>query len=440
MNVVYLTQVFEAGQDPGSERHFYFCRYLVQHGHRATAITSNVDYKRATPKFPRQGWRVVCQIDDVDVWYVYSYANFRGSLLKRFWYYLTYFLSTILAGLRVEKPDVFYAVSTPLTVGLLGYCLSRLRRVPFVFEVTDVWPDAAVAVGAVKNQAIIRAARWLELFCYRQAAHIVALTQGIRDNIVGKGVPPDKVTLITNGVDSHLFSLGPAAGAVSTPRGGDERARLRQELEIEDHVVCMYLGAHGAYNALWTIIDAAETLRTHPHTRALCLLVGDGDAKRRLQAMVEERGLTNVRFLPPVPRFQAPALLRAADLCLLPNRAGEFYTMNLPNKLFDFLACARPIIVAGYGESAALVRRAGAGRVVPAEDGAAMAQAIVELATLSEAERAAMGNSGRRYVLANYDREQLSQLFLEVLEHAVWRPPLGSPTSEGAGEGCLQHD
>ena len=415
MNVIYLTQVFEVGQDPGSERHFYFCRYLVRHGHRATAITSNVDYKRATAKYPRQGWRVCGQIEGVDVWYVYSYPSFRGSFKRRFWYYLTYLFTTTLAGLLVGKPDVIYAVSTPLTVGLLGYCLSRLKRVPFVFEVSDIWPDAAVAVGVVKNQALIRAAHWLEMFCYRKAAHIVALTEGIRDNIVGKGVPADKITLITNGVDAALFQVRSTADA--------EWARVRQELGsgercvCDGRFICMYLGAHGAYNALWTIIDTAQGLHDDP--RFLCVLVGDGDEKPRLQAMVQERELSNVRFLPPVPRAETPTLLRAADLFLLPNRSGEFFTMNLPNKLFDFLISGRPIVVAGHGESGDLVQRAGAGRVVPAEDGAAMTRAVVELASLSDAERAAMGESGRRYVLEHYNRETLSQVFLDVLERAV---------------------
>jgi glycosyltransferase involved in cell wall biosynthesis len=409
MNVIYLTQVFETGQDPGSERHFYFCRYLARHDHTVTAITSNVDYKRATVKYPGEGWCVRRQIDGVSICYVYSYASFRGSFKKRFWYYLTYLFAAVLAGLFVRKPDVVYAVSTPLTVGLLGYLLSCLRGVSFVFEVTDVWPDAAVAVGVVRNQAFIRAAHWLEMFCYRKAARIVALTEGIRDNIVGKGVPAEKVLLITNGVDTSLFQVRPA--------GDDNRMRLRRELRFDGRFVCMYLGAHGAYNALGTIIDAAEALSSDP--RYLCVLVGDGDEKPRLQAMVHQRGLANVRFLPPIPRKDTPPLLQAADAFLLPNRRGEFYAMNLPNKLFDFLASGRPIVVAGHGESAELVQSARAGYVVPAEEGAAMAEAIKRLTALGCAERATMGQSGRRYVLENYDRNKLSRTFLDVLERVV---------------------
>jgi len=253
MNVLFLTQVFEVGQDPGSERHFFFCRYLAQHGHQVTALTSNVDYKRAAPKYPHQGWRRQVPIEGINVWYLYSYANFRGSFKKRFWYYLTYLFTTLFAGMMVENLDVIYAVSTPLTVGFLGYCLSRLKRIPFVFEVTDVWPDAAVAVGVVQNKALINAAHWLEMLCYHKATHIVALTKGIRDNIVGKGIATNKVTLVTNGVDPDLFSLSRITE--------EETSRIRQENQWADRFVCMYLGAHGPYNALWTIIEAAEVLR-----------------------------------------------------------------------------------------------------------------------------------------------------------------------------------
>lgn len=409
MNVVYLTQVFETGQDPGSERHFYFCEYLVRRGHAVTAITSNVDYKRAMAKYPGEGWCVRRQIGGIDIRYVYSYAGFRGSFGKRLWYYLTYLVAALLVGLCVKRPDVIYAVSTPLTVGLLGYCLSQLMGIPFVFEVTDVWPDAAVAMGVVKNRVLIETAHWLEMFSYRKAAYIVALTEGIQDSIIDKGISPDKIVLITNGVDPSLFQRVSIADA--------DRMRSRKKFGFDDRFVCMYLGAHGAYNALWTIIDAAEVLCNDP--RYLCVLVGDGDEKPRLQKMVQERGLTNVRFLPPVPRVEAPVLLQAADVFLLPNRCGDFFRMNLPNKLFDFLASGRPIVVAGCGESGNLVQNARAGCVVPAEDGVAMAEAVMRLAALSSAELAAMGESGWRYVLAHYGRDKLSRMFLDVLERAV---------------------
>ncbi len=409
MRLLYLTQVFETLDDPGSDRHLFLCRYLVGRGHEVRAVTSNVDYKRAVAKYPNAGWRVRRNVDGVDASYVYSFPHFRGSFVKRVVYFVTYMLTTLVEGATVKGVDLVYAVSTPLTVGLLGYLVSRAHRCPFVFEVTDVWPDAAVAVGVVHNRALIRAAGGLERFCYRKAARIVALTEGIRDNIVAKGVPADKVHLATNGIDRSLFPDAPEL---------DRAAQVSEHEDDPDRpFVCMYVGAHGRYNSLETIIAAAAELRGEPRFRFV--LVGDGDEKAGLEASVRSLGLDNIRFVAPVGRFEVPGLLRGADCLLLPNRQGKFFNMNLPNKLFDFLASARPIIVAGEGETADAVRKAGAGLVVAAEDAAAMAEAIRAVAGRGLREREAMGKSGRAYVLSKYDRNVICERLARVLEATV---------------------
>lgn len=410
MKLLYLTQVFELADDTGSDRHFFFCRYAVQRkGWQATAITSNVDYKKAVVRHPGR-WLATREVDGVKVRYVYSFAGIRGSFLKRAWYYATYFAATIIDALRQPRPDVVYAVSTPLTVGFLGVILGRIWRRPLVFEVTDLWPDALVAMGLMRRGPALAFARWMERTCYRNAAAIVALTNGIRDGIIRKGVDPGKVTLITNGFDPALFA------------GVDPRARdaVRERLGVRPgQLLCMYLGAHGMYNALGTIMAAAEGLRERDDV--VFAFVGDGDAKPHLEREVREKNLANVRFHPPIPRRQSVDVLSAADVFLLPNRAGEFYRMNLPNKLFDFLASARPIVVAGEGETAGVVNAAGGGRVVPAEDGAAMARAIEELHAAGEASRAEIGRRARAYVYDHYRRELLAETFVDTVSRAVPR-------------------
>lgn len=408
MKILYLCQVFEVGSDAGSERHFFFCKYAVNSGHHATAVTSNVDYKNACVKIQGESGTVTRSVAGVNIHYVYSYANFRGSFLKRFYYYLTYFFSTIAQSFRVKQVDVIYAVSTPLTVGFLGYVISRLRGIPFVFEVTDVWPDAPVACGVVKNKMLIGLAHWLEMLCYRKSAHIVGLTRGIADNIIAKGIAPEKVSIITNGVDFALFNA---------EQNDLTRSEVRDKYAFGDKFVAMYMGAHGAYNALDTIIDVAAILKDDPSF--LFVFVGDGDIKPRLQQRADELGLTNVLFLRPIPRNESASLLSAADAFLLPNRKGEFFTGNLPNKLFDFLASARPVIVAGAGETPELVMAAGCGRVGDAEDSRAMAAALMEVAGLPVEARIAMGENGRKYVLEHYDRNKLSERFLQITTGAV---------------------
>lgn len=408
MNILFLCQLFSVGTDAGSERHFYFCKYAVSCGNRVTVVTSNVDYKNACVKIQGSTGTVTRNEDGVDIHYVYSYANFRGSFLKRFYYYLTYFFSTLVQSFKVKKIDVIYAVSTPLTVGLLGYVISRVRGIPFVFEVTDIWPDAPVACGVVKNRLLIRLAHWLEMFCYQTAAHIVVLGSSARDNIIAKGVDPRKVSLITNGVDLSLFNSSTVE---------KKREEVRTRYGFKGKFVAMYMGAHGAYNSLRTIIEAATILRDDP--RVLFVFVGDGDEKPNLQKSINDNGLTNVLMFNPVPRVESIAILSAADAFLLPNRKGDFFSGNLPNKLFDYLASSRPVVVNGIGESSQLVLAAGCGIIGNAEDGRAMAQAIISLATMSAEELKVMGEMGRKYVMSNYDRKKLSEDFMKILAESA---------------------
>ncbi|MDP4164925.1 MAG: glycosyltransferase family 4 protein, partial [Bacillota bacterium] len=307
------------------------------------------------------------------------------------------------------KPDAIYAVSTPLTVGCLGYIISRLRGVPFVFEVTDLWPEAAVACGVVKNKWFIKIAHWLAMFCYRKSVHIVGLSRNIYDSIVAKGIDRHKVTLITNGVDISLFK--------NAGKDDSGRLKIRTKYGFGDRFVVMYMGAHGAYNSLDTIIDVALMLRAD--RRFLFVLVGDGDEKPKLQKRVSDHHLANVVFLPPMPRVDSPDMLSAADAFALPNRKGDFFAGNLPNKLFDFLASSRPVVVTGIGETPELVMAAGAGKCSPPEDIHAMAKSFIELAGMPVEERTAMGKKGRDYVFAHYDREMLSARFLEILTVAA---------------------
>ncbi|OPY67544.1 MAG: Alpha-D-kanosaminyltransferase [Syntrophorhabdus sp. PtaU1.Bin002] len=409
MKILYLCQVFETGNDTGSERHFYFCKYAVGKGHYAAAITSNVDYKNAQVKIAGSTGTVVQAIDGVEIHYVYSYANIRGSFVRRFYYYLTYFFSSIIEAFKINKPDVVYAVSTPLTVGLLGYIISRLRGVPFVFEVTDLWPEAAVECGVVKNKALIKLAHWLAMFCYRKSAHIVGLGRSMCDGIIAKGIDACKISLITNGVDLSLFR--------DAAENHSCRLGIREKYGFRDRFVIMYMGAHGAYNSLDTIIDAALWLKNDP--RFLFVFVGDGDEKPKLQRRVSVQNLTNVIFLPPMPRVTSPAMLSAADAFALPNKKGDFFTGNLPNKLFDFLASARPVVVAGFGETSELVMAAGAGMCGEAEDSHAMASLLITLAEMPVEVRMTMGKKGRDYVFTHYDRSILSERFLNILSDAI---------------------
>lgn len=411
MKLVYLTQVFEIENDFGSDRHHFHCRELVAQGDEVVVVTSNIDYKTGRPKHAAKGFApVIIDHQGMRIFYVYSKGDFHGSVLKRILYFISYLFFTLRLQRRIGRADIVYAVSTPLTAGWLGYRLARRLRAAFIFEVTDVWPDVHIQMGFLRNRFLIMLLKKMEMFCYKKARAIVALSEGIKNNIQAKiGPEKEKVVLVSNGVDPDLFTLNE-----------DNMARaekVRRTHGWQERFVCMYLGAHGRYNALDTIIKAAARCGSDPSL--LFVLVGEGEEKSRLQALAAGLGLNNVAFLPPVERRQAPFCLQAADIFLLPNLAGEYYRMNLQNKFFDFLASARPIVFAGSGESAAIIEKNSCGVVVPAEDDGAMAMAVMDLKKLTAEERGEMGRRGRDLVLENFNRHVLAGKWIDLLQGAV---------------------
>jgi glycosyltransferase involved in cell wall biosynthesis len=408
VKVAFVSPIFETESDPGSDRYHYFCRHLVEKGHHVTVLTSAVAYKLARIRPECRGrWRTTLQRDGIGIIYLWSYANIRGSFARRLVYLFTYMCLAFLAGLLIERPDVIYTPNTPGMVGWIGYLLSRLRRVPLVYEVADVWPDAAIAMGTLTDPLVISLTRRMEMKTYKQASVVTALTCGIKANLEEKGLSPKKIVLVPNGVDPEIFS------------GLDHEKvnALRSELGLKDRFVGLYLGAHGHYNSLWTIIEMANLLRTHG--RFAFLLIGDGDFKAQLISMVAKYRLSNVTFLAPIPRSDSSYYLALADVFLLPNRKGDFFRMNLPNKLFDYLISARPIIVAGEGDTADVVRMAKAGIIVPAEDAAAMADALIQLAALDTPAYCELGANGRQHAITCYHREAQARRIEQVLLSAI---------------------
>ena len=404
MNILLLVQIFETHEDTGSDRHFYFAKHFAAAGHDVSVITSNFDYKNARKRFASKGRVLVRNIDRICVKYISVYDKIRGSLLKRILFFLSFFFLSIRVTWNEARPDVVYAVSTPLTVGLLGVLTSWIHRCPLVFEVTDVWPDAAIHTGVVKNPLLIALARATEMFCYRNASSIVCLTKGIQEIITCKGVDLRRTLLIPNGVDPALF----------LPVSEETRFDIRLKYGLINKFVLMYLGAHGVYNSLDTIILCAEILKERDDITFV--LVGDGELKTMLKSMACKLGLNNIIFLGTVPRSESVQLLSASDAFLLPNLKGSFFECNLPNKLFDFLASAKPIIVSGKSESSALVQDAGAGFVVNSRDPSALARVVERTSLLSPNELLTLGSSGRDYVLAHYNRRIQAQYLLDCLE------------------------
>ncbi|HNT89586.1 MAG TPA: glycosyltransferase family 4 protein, partial [Candidatus Hydrogenedentes bacterium] len=296
------------------------------------------------------------------------------------------------------------ATSPQLLCALAGYVVSVLKRKPFVFEVRDLWPKQIIDLGAVRNPIIIGLLTWAEMFLYRRAKAIVTVSPATADEIAARGIPRDKLFTVTNGINERFFA----------PRG--RLGPLRDTYVWNDDIVVMYIGTHGLSQGLTTIIETAEMLQDREDIRFV--FAGQGAEREMLMEMVHAKKLRNVQFLPMQTKEKMPEFYAAADICLVPLKKRDYFLYNIPSKMFEIMACARPIILGVEGQSLEILNEASAGVAVDPENARAYADAIRKLADDPEL-RASYGKNGCEYVLRHYTRKQKAEQYLEYLQRVV---------------------
>jgi len=308
-------------------------------------------------------------------------------------------VSSFATGLRVRDVDLVWGTSPPIFQGVTAWALARLKRAPFLFEVRDLWPAFAIQVGVLRNGLLIRASRWLERFLYRRADTVMVNSPGFIEHVKRRGAR--RVELVPNGADPRMFDPGDA---------GLEFRRLH---DLEGRFVALYAGAHGLSNDLGVLLEAAALLRDDP--QIVLALLGAGKEKQALIDRAEAEGLDNVRFLPPLSKAGMPAALAAADACIAILKPIPLYATVYPNKVFDYMAAGRPVLLAIDGVIREVVEQARAGVFVPPGDPQAMAQTVRRLKDDPDV-RAEMGARGRAYVEEHFDRAELTEQLAELME------------------------
>ena len=406
MRVLYLTQYFFPEAGATQARAHDMAKALVAAGHDVALVCEVPNHPKGRI-WPEYRGRVVKRekLDGIDVIRVWVKASETKSYWNRVAFYTSYMMMAILAGLGLArgKFDLVFATSPPLFVAIAGLVVSYARRTPFVMEVRDPWPAAAEALGELRSARVIGAARWLEQRCYARARQIITVSQGWKRHIEEAGVTEDQIILLPNGADLRLFS----------PRQ-DEAAGLRQTLNLgDDAFVVLYAGLHGIAQGLEVLIQAADLLRKEPRIRFI--FVGEGPIKETLVRQADALDLPNVMFHAEVPRERIPGYLSMADLALVPLRGIAMLRGALPSKLFDAWACCCPVLVVGEGESCDLVEQADGGWSVAPENAPALAATLNRLQHERQLCRV-RGQSGRRFVCAHHDREELGRRFVAALE------------------------
>lgn len=379
--------------DPGGTRHVELCSRLDTWDPLILAANRNLltrNEVHSDDKLLRTVWTS-------------AYSDNGASRILN---WATYAVTAAVAGWRHGAVDVVYASSPHLLAGFTGWVLASLRRARFVLEVRDLWPRVLLEMGIfTERSAVYRILEGLETFLYCRAEAIVVLTEGVARELRRSGVPADRLRVIPNGAEPADFEW-------SGPR---EECRRKHGF---DGTAFIYAGAHGPANGLELLLDAAEELG-RCNSGAQFVLVGDGVAKQSLVAEVVRRRLSNVKFREPVPKSEIPALLCASDVGLhVLADVPLFHYGVSPNKLYDYMAAGLPVLTNTPGETAELVRAAGAGVAVgPTE----LAAGVKQMLSASNEQRRAWGESGRRFMEEHRSRRALARQLEELLDSLV--PP-----------------
>ena len=404
MHILFLTDNFAPETNaPASRTHEHTLRWVAS-GHRVTVVTT-------APNFPAgkifDGYRNRLwqreTIDGVEVIRLWTYITANEGFLRRTLDYVSFMVSAILATPFLPRPDVIVSTSPQFFTPCAAYIVSRLKRRPWVFELRDLWPDSIVAVGAMKETALIRALRRLEYFLYRKATRIVSVTHSFREILSRNGIDPGKIEVVPNGADLEAY------------RPGEKSEVLVERFGCQNKFVAAYVGTIGLAHGLGTLLDAAEQLLEH--NNIAIVLVGTGAEEKALMAEAEHRGLVNVHFAGSVSKAEVREYWRLCDVALVLLRDSPLFRHVLPSKMFEAMSTERPVILGVQGESEAVLREAKAGIPIPPENSSALTEAILQLAGNRE-ECLAMGKAGRKFVTGRYNRDVLANRMLSVLDQA----------------------
>jgi glycosyltransferase involved in cell wall biosynthesis len=407
LHILFLTDNFPPESNAPASRTFEHCREWVRAGHQVTVIT-------CAPNFPKgkvfDGYRNRLwqqeEMDGIRLIRVWSYITANEGFVKRILDYQSFMLTATLAAPFVRGVDVVVGTSPQFFTACAAYLVSRLKRIPFVFELRDMWPESIKAVGAMKDSAVIRALERIELFLYRKAARIVTVTHAFKNTLVRRGIEGHKIDVVTNGVDLSHFS----------PQAKD--AQLLAQHGLEGKFVAGYIGTHGMAHALETLLEAAHTLQQIQGAENIRLLfLGDGARKAELVSRAEAMGLGNVLFLDAVPKDQVKRYWSLLDVAVIHLRKSELFTTVIPSKLFECMGMGLPVLHGVPGESADIVVQEKVGEVFDSENSQ---QLVAGLLRMRDQPNAYVRYQQNGLVAAtHYDRKHLALKMLLVFKNMM---------------------
>jgi glycosyltransferase involved in cell wall biosynthesis len=418
MKILYVSQYFPPEMGAPAARAAELSRHWAAAGHEVTVLTGFPNHPTGVvpPEYRRKLRRLVAreQTDGVNVIRTWLLPFPNRKAYERILNYSSFCASAASTGLFLARPDVVIATSPQLLVALSGWWLARCKRVPFVFEVRDLWPESLAAVGVGDaNSLLHRTLAGIAAFLYRHSDRIAVVTPAFEDYLVEHWrVPREKISVIENGVETSLFAPEPLTG--------DAETGLRRELGVEGKFVVSYIGTMGMAHGLETIIAAALQLQD-ANPEIAFLIVGEGAEKDRILSLARERGLNNLRFIDQQPRERIPAYIRASDVCLVLLKKAEVFKTVIPTKMLEFMSCARPVILGVDGQARNILEEARGGLVIEPENSVDLVNAIRYLSANPQIARE-LGKNGREHIVRKFSRRHTAEKYIRMLERLLNLP------------------
>jgi glycosyltransferase involved in cell wall biosynthesis len=410
MHILFLTDNFPPEVNAPASRTFEHCREWVRAGHEVTVITCAPNFPRGVvyAGYRNRLWQTE-RMEGIRVVRVWTYITANEGFLRRTLDYVSFMVAAVLAAPFVRRVDVIVATSPQFFTACAGYLVSVIKRSPFAFELRDIWPESIRAVGIIEQGRILRLLEKIEMFLYRHADAIVAVTHSFRKVLIARGVDSGKISVVLNGADLDRFR----------PLQKDQD--LAAALLLEHRLVAGYVGTHGLAHALETILQAAAIVAERaPGLNLSFVLLGDGAMKEKLKSRAAEMRLQNVVFVDTVPKADVPRYWSLIDISIIHLKREPLFETVIPSKLFECMAMGIPVLHGVVGESSDIVTEENVGMTFEPQNAEDLAQKLQLLAVDMDLRRR-LGENGR-LAAPHYDRRAKAADMLAILQHVVHRP------------------
>lgn len=404
MKILFLTHYYTPEGNAPASRVSALAERWAKNGHDVTILTcapnvpNGVVYDGYKNKFSQT--EIINGVKVVRVW-TYIAAN-KGTI-RRIMNFVSYMFMAFMRGMFMKRPDVMIATSPQFFCGWAGVLLRTFKRIPFVLEIRDIWPESIIAVGAKLPFGMLKIISVMEKIMYNSAGHIVTVGQGYVEKLKERGIDESKISVVMNGVDKTLFY----------PRERNEE--LLKKHSLNDKFICSYIGTIGMACALDTALDAAEILQNKGEDKIRIVLIGDGAVREELESKAKAKNLKNVVFMGRRPKQEIPDWIASSDINLVHLKKTGLFQTVMPSKIFESAGCARPVLMGVDGFSRDLVENAKMGISIEPENAKEMAEALLKASESPDLLKE-LGENGYKNIASTYDRDNQADLYLKIIE------------------------